>query len=241
MGSKNNIKTILFDFDGTLRHHLPTGGEFFSAYVISQGLQITDEDQRRAAIWEHYYFASSPEIQADAKKFNGQGEDFWFFFAHRRLAALGCPPEIVPILGPKVSEHMREHYNPDVWMPEETHTVLSKLHESGYTLGVVSNRDNPYQDEIDKMGLGDYFHFSLAAGEVKSWKPDPAIFEHAIKIAETTPETTLYVGDNYFADVVGARRAGLRPVLYDPKGLFHEPGCPVIISFDKLIEVADSI
>jgi FMN phosphatase YigB (HAD superfamily) len=46
-----------------------------------------------------------------------------------------------------------------------------------------------------------------------------------------SPEQTLYIGDNYFADVVGARRAGLRPVLYDPKGLFHEPGCPVIASF----------
>jgi len=235
MGSTNGIKAILFDFDGTLRHHLPTGGEVFTDYVVnSLGLPITDEDRLRAARWEHYYFANSPEIQADQKLFQDKEEAFWFHFAHRRLTALGCPPDLVPELGPKASAHMRENYTPDVFVPEEVHTVLPGLRESGYTLGVVSNRSNPYQDEVEKMGLADYFNFSLAAGEVEVWKPDPGIFEHALKKTGTTPEQTLYIGDNYFADVVGARRAGLQPVLYDLKGLFYEPGCPVITSFDEL-------
>ena len=235
MGSLNGIKAILFDFDGTLRHHLPTGGEVFTDYVVdSLGLPITDEDRRRAARWEHYYFANSLEIQADQKIFNDDEEAFWFHFAHRRLMAIGCPPYLVPELGPKVSAHMREHYKPDVWIPAEAHTVLPGLRESGYTLGVVSNRSKPYQDEVRELGLADYFHFSLAAGEIEVWKPEPGIFEHAVKMAKSTPEQTLYIGDNYFADVVGARRAGLQPVLYDPKGLFHEPGCPVIASFEEL-------
>jgi putative hydrolase of the HAD superfamily len=105
----------------------------------------------------------------------------------------------------------------------------------------VSNRDNPYQDEIDELGMKDYFHFSLAAGEVQCWKPEPGIFEHAVRMAGSTTEQTLYVGDNYFADVVGAQRAGLRPVLYDPKGLFHDPGCPVIASFEELIDLVEGV
>jgi putative hydrolase of the HAD superfamily len=132
---------------------------------------------------------------------------------------------------------MRENYKPDSVIPEETYTVLPKLRESGFTLGVVSNRSNPYQDEIEGFGMGEYFHFSLAAGEVNSWKPETGIFEHAIKLSRTTPEQTLYIGDNYFADVVGARRAGLQPVLYDPRGLFHEPGCPVIASLNELVDL----
>ena len=236
----NGIKAILFDFDGTLRHHLPTGGEVFSDYLISLGLAITDEDRRRAAVWEHYYFANSPEIQADHKKFNGEEESFWSNFGQRRLGALGCPSNIIPELGPKVSGYMRDYYKPEVWVPEETHTVMPELRQAGYTLGVVSNRDNPYQDEIDGLGMAGYFHFSLAGGEVKSWKPDPGIFYAALERADATAQQTLYIGDNYFADVVGARRAGLQPVLYDPKGLFHEPGCPVIASFDELVEMVIS-
>jgi putative hydrolase of the HAD superfamily len=122
-------------------------------------------------------------------------------------------------------------------VPEETHVVLPELRKSGFTLGVVSNRIDPYQDEIDGLGMGEYFHFSLAGGEVNSWKPEPGIFRHAIERAGSTPEGTLYIGDNYFADVVGAQRAGLRPILYDPKELFDDPGCPVIASFDELINL----
>lgn len=237
----NNIKAVLFDFDGTLCHHLPSGGEVFTDFVIELGLTVTNEDRRRAAIWEHYYFASSPEIRADQERYNGQEEDFWFHFAHRRLAALGCPQALVQELGPKVSAHMRENYSPDIRIPEESHTAIPALREAGLTLGVVSNRDKPYQHEIDGLGMGDYFHFSLAAGEVNSWKPDPGIFEHALKRIKTLPGETLYIGDNYFADVIGARRAGLQPVLYDPKRLFHEPGCPVITSFEDLFGVIETL
>jgi FMN phosphatase YigB (HAD superfamily) len=237
MQTANGIKAVLFDFDGTLRHHLPTGGEVFTDFVARLGIPITDEDRRRAVRWEHYYFASSPEIQADQEKFNGEDENFWFNFTLRRLGALGCPPALIPELGLKVSDYMSANHTSEVWMPEEIHTVVPGLRESGYTLGVVSNRDMPFQDEIDKMGMRDYFHFSLAAGEVQSWKPEPEIFYAALERADATAPQTIYVGDNYFADVIGARRAGLRPVLYDPKGIFHEPGCPVIASFEELIEV----
>jgi HAD superfamily hydrolase (TIGR01549 family) len=233
----HEIKAILFDFDGTLKHHLPTGGEVFSDYAVSLGVKITEEDRRRAAVWEHYYFANSPEIQADHKKYNGEEEGFWFHFAHRRLSALGCSADLIPELGPQLSQYMRENYKPQPMVMDDTHTALPKLRRFGYTLGVVSNRDFPYQEEIDGLGMKDYFHFSLAAGEVKCWKPEPGIFEHAVKLAGAAPEQSLYVGDNYFADVVGARRAGLRPVLFDPKGIFDDPGCPVISSFDELFKL----
>jgi len=237
MGFAKGIKAILFDFDGTLRHHLPSGGEVFTDFVVSQGISITEEDRRRAARWEHYYFANSPEIQADHKKFNGEEADFWFNFAHRRLAALGCPPNLILELGPKASDYMQDHYKPAVSVPEETHTVIPELRGFGFTLGVVSNRDNPYQEEIDSLGMKDYFHFSLAGGEVNSWKPDAGIFYAALERAGTVAQQTIYIGDNYFADVIGARRAGLQPVLYDPKGLFQEPGCPVITSFEDLTDL----
>jgi FMN phosphatase YigB (HAD superfamily) len=235
MQSANGIRAILFDFDGTLRHNLPSGGEVFTDFVVRYGLPVTQEDRHRAARWEHYYFANSPEIQADQKKFDGEGEDFWSNFNHRRLVALGCPSELVQELAPKVSAYMQEAYKPVDWIPEEVHTVIPDLRRNGYILGVVSNRTDPYQEEIDGLGMEGYFHFSLAAGEVHSWKPEPEIFYAALERADSTAQETLYIGDNYFADVVGAHRAGLRPVLYDPRGLFQETGCPVIASFEDLI------
>jgi FMN phosphatase YigB (HAD superfamily) len=52
----------------------------------------------------------------------------------------------------------------------------------------------------------------------------------------TAPET-VYVGDNYYADILGARRAGLQPVLYDPNLIFPDADCATIRSFDELISI----
>jgi FMN phosphatase YigB (HAD superfamily) len=51
----------------------------------------------------------------------------------------------------------------------------------------------------------------------------------------------IYVGDNYYADVVGARSAGLQPVLYDPLGIFPDADCATIKSFDELNSVVKVI
>jgi putative hydrolase of the HAD superfamily len=129
---------------------------------------------------------------------------------------------------------MRENYKPQVHVPPESRATLNDLKHSGFILGVVSNRETPFAEELAQLGLMEYFQFSLAAGEVNTHKPDPRIFEEALRRAGTSASETMYVGDNYFADVVGSRRAGLRPVLYDPNGLFPDAGCDVITSFDQL-------
>ncbi|RJP49743.1 MAG: HAD family hydrolase [Anaerolineaceae bacterium] len=237
MISPNGIKSILFDLDGTLRIHLPSGGEVFNAYALSLGIALHPEDLTRAARWEHYYFAQSPEIKADGEKFKSQkfeNDSFWINFGRRRLIVLGCSPVQAVELAPQFSAHMAEHYKPEVRVPEKVPALLADLKNAGYTLGMVSNRDKPFDEQLTEMGLREFFHFTLAAGEVNSFKPDRVIFEAALQRAGTSASETMYVGDNFFADVVGSRRAGLRPVLYDPRGLFPDAECPVITSFDQL-------
>jgi FMN phosphatase YigB (HAD superfamily) len=233
MLSPNGIKSILFDLDGTLRHHIPEGGDLFTDRAISLGLRIDDEDRLRAKRWEHYYFASSPEIQEDSALFK-EKDQFWVVFGKRRLIALGCASSLAEELSPKLSVYMRENYKPQVHVPVESRPLLSALKEAGFILGVVSNRETVFHEELNQMDLAQYFQITLAGGEVKSFKPEPAIFEEALRRAGTSASETVYVGDNYFADVVGSRRAGLRPVLYDPNGIFPEAGCDIIRSFDQL-------
>jgi len=236
------IKTILFDFDGTLRHHIPLGGDVFSDYVASLGFPITVDDRLRAARWEHYYFASSPEIEVDRELVvDGDESKFWTKFGQRRLVALGLHPSLAEDLAPQASAHMQDAYNPEVWMPEELNELLPELKGSGYTLGIVSNRSQPYHNDVEEMNLQDYFAFVLAAGEVGSWKPDTKIFHHAAGLAGSKPEETVYIGDNYYADIVGARRAGLHPVLYDRRGLFTDTGCPIMASFDRFPEILEGM
>lgn len=237
MISPNRIKSILFDLDGTLRLHTPMGSEVFNNYAFALGIPLHSEDMARAARWEHYYFANSPEIKVDKQKYISQkfeSDSFWTNYGRRRLIVLGCSPAQAVELAPQFSAHMAENYKPQVHVPEEARPVLANLKAAGIILGMVSNRDKPFDDELKELGLREFFQFTLAAGDVNSYKPDRAIFDEAIKRAGTFASETMYVGDNYFADIVGSRRAGLRPALYDPIGLFPDSGCPVITSFDQL-------
>ncbi len=234
MLSNNHIKTILFDLDGTLRHHLPSGAEVFLEYIKSIGVKFSQEDKTRAERWEHYYFANSPEINADHQTFKDDIAAFWVNFARRRLVALGLHPKQAAELAPMVSAYMGETYKPEVVVPEDAPLALSTLKEKGYLLGVVSNRDQPFQEELKNLNLDPYFSFSLAGGEVQSFKPDSRIFERALEIAKTPAGQAMYIGDNYFADIVGSLRAGLTPVLFDPNTLFPEAECAVIQTFAEL-------
>jgi FMN phosphatase YigB (HAD superfamily) len=239
MFSPNGIKAILFDFDGTLRIHLPSGGEVFTDYARSIDLPISEDDKLRGMRWEHYYFANSPEIRADIKTFPANSRDFWINYSRRRLISIGCHPGQAIELSEAASAYMAEFYRPRVHVPGELPAVLSAFQDAGYVLGVVSNRDNPYPEELKETGLDGYFQFSLAGGEVPSFKPEPGIFIRALELAGTDAHETIYIGDNYFADVVGSLRAGLRPVLYDPGTLFPEVQCPTIKSFDELPELVN--
>lgn len=233
------IRAILFDLDGTLRHHLPAGDEVFMEYVKNCGVNFSDEDAIRARHWEHYYFAFSPEIQADGNTFKDDTKGFWINYAKRFMVALGVPEAQSAGLAPAASAHMDKNYRPEVYVPEEIPFVLTKLKEAGYVLGIVTNRDQPVHEELKLLNLDSYFNFSLAGGEVGSFKPEPRIFEHALERSGTAAAETMYIGDNYFADIVGSLRAGLAPVLYDPSRLFPNADCTVIQSFVQLPDLLE--
>jgi len=241
MNSNHPIKAIFFDLDGTLRHSIPAGGDVFTDYVLTLGLQINQEGRLRAMRWEHLYWANSVDLRDDLVAHSGETENFWVEYSRRRLVALGASPDWAMELAPKTSAHMGEVYKPESIVPEDVRRVLPELKQAGYIMAVISNRDKPFQETLETHGLSEFFSFSLAGGEVDVFKPEPGIFEHALKRVDVTAPEAVYVGDNYYADVIGSRRAGLRPVLYDPKGIFPEADCATIKSFDELISVLKDI
>ncbi len=229
------IKAIFFDLDGTLRQSLPAGGEFFADYAIQLGLRLTQEDRLRAMRWEHFYWANSVDLIADRKAYPDD-RIFWSMYARRQLVALGASYAQAAELAPHVTEHMEQAYKPKSIVPQDAMRLLPGLKEH-YVLGMISNREKPYREEIEALRLGSFFQLVLAGGEIRMWKPEPYIFAHACQLLSIAPTEAMYVGDNYFADVVGARRAGWQPVLYDPRGIFPDPGCPKITSFGELESV----
>lgn len=238
MLSPNGTQAILFDLDGTLRHSQPDGSEAFIAHARTLGLHISEDDRLRGIRWEHYYWANSPILRKDFVTYKGEtSPDFWVNYGRRQLVALGVSPKQAVDLAPALSRHMDEQYKPLSVLAENALEMLTQLREAGFKLGVVSNREQPYVQVLDHLEINSFFDFSLAAGEVQSYKPEPGIFQAALQRIGMAAGAAMYVGDNYFADVVGARRAGLRPVLYDPRGIYPDAACEVIASFGDLTKL----
>jgi HAD superfamily hydrolase (TIGR01549 family) len=239
--SSNSIRAIFFDLDGTLRHNLPAGGDVFADYAFQLGLHISHEDRLRAMRWEHYYWAESKDLKADREMYPKENREFWQNYCRRQLVALGASNGQVEEFVPKISQYMDDSYHPKSIVPEDVLRLLPQLQQAGYSMAVISNREKPYQQEIESLGIASYFVFSMTSSEVNAWKPEPEIFIHACKRMDINSSQAIYVGDNYFADVIGSRCAGLQPVLYDPRGIFPDAGCPVLSSFDQLPSVLENL
>ena len=103
---------------------------------------------------------------------------------------------------------------------------LRDLAATGVALGVVSNADGLMAQRLRDLeilqvgpGLGVEVASVIDSGAVGVMKPDPRIFELALTALDVAAADAWYVGDMPAFDVVGARRAGLRPFLMDPLAL----------------------
>jgi HAD superfamily hydrolase (TIGR01509 family) len=90
-------------------------------------------------------------------------------------------------------------------------------------MAVISNADGRVEGLIRDAGLGEYFEFVLDSEVEGVEKPDPEIFLRACERMGVVPEESLYVGDLYPVDVLGAQNVGMRAVLLDPGGALDYP------------------
>jgi len=237
--SPDGIQTILFDLDGTLRHNRPPSHQVFFDRAVALGLADSPKGRLSALRWAHAYWADSDELSADMAAFGDDSERFWLNYSLRQLQAFGCLTDQAQALAPAVFQHMAESYQPEDCIPDDVPETLLTLKSAGFTLGVVSTRDESFTAYLEELGLRVHVHFALSAGEANSWKPDPGIFQQALRMASSHPEQAVYVGANYFTVIIGASRAGIRPVLIDPQQIFPDAECEVIKTVSEIMQILD--
>jgi putative hydrolase of the HAD superfamily len=166
-------------------------------------------------------------MRQDLEELGGDNPAFWARYTERQLRAVGCDGGTLN-LAQTITGLFNDRYRPRDHIPADVAPTLARLRGQGYTVGLVSNRRDPLETLVAELGLAGQFALMLSAGQAGYWKPDPRIFHRAAELAGCGPETCVYVGDNYYADIEGAEAAGLHPILIDPLGLFPEARCPVI-------------
>ena len=88
--------------------------------------------------------------------------------------------------------------------------LLNYLRSKGFKLGIVANIwSGGMNPALQKLGLGRFFDVTIASVDVGCQKPDPEIFQLALKRLELRVQETLMVGDNPSSDIQGAHNLGI--------------------------------
>jgi HAD superfamily hydrolase (TIGR01549 family) len=218
-------KAILFDVGGTLIH---LDRRFVIQRLKEHGFEVSEADFMRA------HACGVTEISRIMRSDNpGTDSSRWKVYAACLLREL------------KVDEQKQEAVQRAIWAPQngvqlwrhvepDTADTLEHLKNAGFRLGIVSNSDGKVASYVEKAGLAGYFDVIVDSGVLGIEKPDPRIFIHACERMNVQPSDTIYVGDIYEIDVVGARTAGLEAMLLTPDAT--ERDCTVITRLPELLD-----
>jgi len=114
-----------------------------------------------------------------------------------------------------------------------TRDALERIRQQ-YAIAVISNADGRIDAVLRRCGIADCFASITDSGIVGHEKPHPEIFEAALREMKAEPAESLYVGDVYSVDYVGATKSGMQAVLFDVAGAYRERDFPRVESMTDL-------
>ena len=153
---------------------------------------------------------------------------FWWIFHTYLLQQIGEDARILDALVEKTQ-------NSANWdqIPPGTRDSLDRLRQQ-FRIAVISNADGGIERVLSRCGIADCFESITDSGIVGIEKPRAGIFEAALAAMKARADESLYVGDVYSVDYVGARNAGMQAVLFDVAGAYRERDLPRVESLEQL-------
>lgn len=110
-------------------------------------------------------------------------------------------------------------------LPRKTHLTESARdildHLQGrYELHIITNGFDEIQaTKLASSEITHYFTHVITNEKASAKKPDPRIFQFALDVSGANLSESIMIGDNYEADILGAKTIGLDTIFYNPKGL----------------------
>jgi HAD superfamily hydrolase (TIGR01549 family) len=93
-------------------------------------------------------------------------------------------------------------------------TLLKKLKQGGYKIGLISNSSVFEVRQIKKTNILKYINYPLFSFGVRVIKPNLKFFKTMLKIAKCKPNKALMIGDKLNDDVIPARKLGLKAIRF---------------------------
>ena len=219
----------------TLLRHAPTGAELYQRVLASEGFDFSLPDIERAHGPARELYVRATREGRDFEASMELARDFWAEYNTVVLAGLGVETVRLAALVESVYAYS---WAADCWQAfPDTLPALSELSEMGVRMAIVSNFVDTLPSLCDASGITPFFETIVASVDAGAMKPDGRIWATTLRRLGVNAVDAWHVGDNYWADVMGARAAGLTPVLIDRDGLVPRPDCLRVARLTELVEL----
>lgn len=225
-------KSLFFDFGGTL------------CESRADILPVVQEAARRAGVrlpWTEFLQANEVcwnELWPDAPRLVGAIPAFADRVHESALRRIGFDGPTETLVG-----LIREEATSTRWHPPfpETETTLARLRSRGVPLHVISGNVDYLPVLLRNLGWSDRFETVTFTQEVGVQKPDPRVFRFALRRAGRAPADSIYVGDSWELDYLGARAVGMSAVWLNREDRPAPGPCRQIRTLEALEEIATDL
>ena len=225
------FEVVSLDFGGTLAYEVSDDRLVYREILSELGYRVGAEDIGRALRDARSWWRAEKRRLGriwDARAYRE--------FVEHVLESLGLPNSRALALKVARILPLRTRFR----VYDDVRPALKELRGMGLRLIVVSNVSSLENLTVylTQVGLGSSFDLLIASGTVGFEKPHPEIFRIASRELDVPPSRIIHVGDDYEADCLGARAAGLTGVLLDKRGVYEEREC---LRISKLTDLPDLI
>jgi len=231
---------VFLDLGDTLVRAHPSWAGVYRMGLSDAGIEVVESELEQALVEATRAGGWALEVAFEATE-QASFERIKEFDA-RVLASIGhadLPDDVFRAIEASFGARAAWHVFPDV-IP-----AIEALHAAGLRLAVITNWLWGAPELLHDLELARHFEALIVSARVGFNKPHPGIFEHALEVMAVAPAEAIHVGDSYAADIVGARRVGITPVLIDRRSpdparvreLHDDPDLPVISDLYGLLDL----
>jgi len=226
------IKAVFFDLYHTLVHYEPSQEELEARALQSFGINVTAEALHRPILAANEFIYQ--EIARRPLSQRSKEEVMALYAQYQRtvLKEAGIKEDeklALRLLG------MMQQAKMKLVLFDDVAPALDDLKKRRLTLGLISNIERNMTATLKELGLSSKLDIVVTSQDSGFTKPQPEIFQYALRQAGVRPAEAIYVGDQYQVDILGARGAGMKGVLLDRGDYYQDiTDCPRIQNLSQM-------
>ncbi|MDT8413582.1 MAG: YjjG family noncanonical pyrimidine nucleotidase [Vicingaceae bacterium] len=207
---------IFFDLDRTLWHFDENSknvlNEIFVKFELARFISNVDEFLKTYEVINEKLWKQYSKSKIDKEKL--RSERFY-----QTLLKYGADDNAIAV---QIGDYYINHSPQQTTLLPHTIETLDYL-KNKYELHIITNGFEEVQlIKLSKSGIMDYFNQLVFSEKVGVKKPHPLIFKKAIKNANAHVSNSIMIGDDYYADIYGATRAGMDSIYFNFNNRPHQ-------------------